>query len=319
MNIPEIAEFPENYVIVSESETTNMKKSFFYALTAVMIWSTLAPVVKMTLSVIPNLEALAVSGFSAFIFLFIWNLRSGICKKMHGLTRKDYGIMVGLGFVGLFLYSVFYYYGLSQLSAQKACILNYLWPAMLVVFSCIILKEKITLLKVIAIICSFVGVVILSMGEKSAGRGAEGLGIISCIAAATCYGFFSAINKKVKYDIHISMMIMWLTVAISSTLAGLLTETWVPVSKAQWLGILWTGFAVDAIAYLFWAIALQKTENTAVIANIAYFTPFLSLVVSHILLKEQIRIQSFLALLLIIGGNLLQNLPVVSCRKGKCN
>ena len=38
------------------------------------------------------------------------------------------GIMAGLGFVGLFLYSALYYYGLMQLSSQEACIVNYLWP-----------------------------------------------------------------------------------------------------------------------------------------------------------------------------------------------
>ena len=88
---------------------------------------------------------------------------------------------------------------------------------------------------------------------------------------------------------------------------GLLTENWIPISGVQWLGMLWLGVVVDAIAYLFWALALRGAENTAQIANLAFLTPFLSLVVSRIFLKEQIQIRAFVALVFIIGGILLQN------------
>ena len=89
---------------------------------------------------------------------------------------------------------------------------------------------------------------------------------------------------------------------------GLLTENWVPIQGIQWLGILWLGVVVDAVAYLLWALALKTAENTAKIANIAYLTPFLSLVVSAVFLKEKIQVRAFVALVFIIGGILLQNL-----------
>ena len=53
--------------------------------------------------------------------------------------------MAGLGFIGLFMYSALYYFGIEQLSSQEACILNYLWPIMIVLFACVILKEKLVL------------------------------------------------------------------------------------------------------------------------------------------------------------------------------
>jgi len=42
-----------------------MKKSYIYALSAVLIWSTMAAVVKMVLFDIPNLGALSISSFFA--------------------------------------------------------------------------------------------------------------------------------------------------------------------------------------------------------------------------------------------------------------
>ena len=285
-----------------------MKKNYIFAITTVFMWSTLAAVVKLLLADIPNLQALAISSYISSGFLLVVNLFTGKIKVMKSLKLKDIGIISGLGFIGLFVYSALYYYGLSQLTSQEACIVNYLWPIMLVIFSCIILKEKLTAMKAVAMVCSFVGIVVLSMGSGENTGGNVTLGIVSCIIAAACYGLFSVINKKFNYDQSISMMIFWLVAAVCSTILGLVTEEWVSLDGKQWLGMLWLGIVVDAIAYLLWALALNGTGNTAKIANIAYLTPFLSLVVSALLLKEEITLRALIALVFIIGGILLQSL-----------
>ena len=285
-----------------------MKKNYIFAIITVLIWSTMAAVSKMLLTDIPNLETLCISSIFAVLFLLLMNLKNGTVKEMRKYSLKDYGIMAGLGFVGLFLYSALYYYGLMQLSSQEACIVNYLWPIMLVVFSCIILKEKLTIMKGVAMIFSFVGIVILSTGNVGTSDSNAIWGIISCIIAAACYGLFSVLNKKADYNQNIAMMVIWLVVVICSGGLGFLVEDWVPIRGLQWLGMIWLGVVIDAVAYLLWALALQGVENTAKIANLAYLTPFLSLVVSAILLKEQIEIRAFIALAFIIGGILLQSL-----------
>lgn len=283
-----------------------MKKSYIYALTTVFIWSTMAAVVKKMLFDIPNLEALSISSYFAFLFLLVMNVKNGMIKEMKSYSIKEYGVMSGLGVIGLFFYSALYYYGLSQLSSQEACILNYLWPIMLVIFSCIILKERMTAMKGIAMLCSFIGIVILSVGDRSASTGNATLGIVSCIIAAACYGLFSVLNKKADFNQNISMMVIWLVVAVCAMILGVMTETWVPIKGIQWLGIVWLGIVVDAVAYLLWALALQGAEDTAKIANLAYLTPFLSLIVSAVFLKENIQLRAFVALIFIIGGILLQ-------------
>ena len=283
-----------------------MQKNYIYAFLTVFIWATLAAIAKMLLSDIPNMEALSISSVFSFVFLLLINLKNGLIKEMKKYAIKDYGIMAGLGFLGLFLYSALYYYGLTKLSSQEACILNYLWPIMLVTFSCIILKEKFTIIKGVAMLCSFVGIVVLSTGNGNLSDGQAASGIISCIIAAACYGLFSVLNKKTDYNQNIAMMIMWLVVAVCAAIVGLLTEDWKPITGTQWLGIIWLGVVVDAVAYLLWALAL-RVENTAKIANLAYLIPFLSLVVSAVVLKEQITLRAVIALVFIVGGILLQS------------
>lgn len=236
------------------------------------------------------------------------NGKTGKLKEMKQYRAKDYGVMAGLGFLGLFLYSALYYYGIGQLSSQEACILNYLWPMMIVLFSCLILKERVTVLKCVAMVCSFLGIVILSLGKSEVTGGNTTAGMVACIVAAACYGLFSVLNKKADYDQNITMMVIWLTVAVCSFAVGPFLEEWVPVRGVQWLGILWLGIMTDAVAYLLWALALKGVEDTAKIANLAYLTPFLSVVCSAIVLKEKIKLQALAALVLIIGGILLQSL-----------
>ena len=284
-----------------------MKKNYIFAFLTVTIWGTMAGVTKLLLSDIPSMQTLTVSSLLAFVFLLAVNIKNGLIKKLRIYSARDYLIMAGLGFLGLFMYSALYYYGLENLSSQEACILNYLWPMMLVICSCIILKEKFTFTKAIAMICSFIGIVILSTGNPNIGNGNAVTGIISCIVAAICYGLFSVLNKKVDYNQNISMMVIWLSVAVYSAPLGLLTEEWKPIAGTQWLGMIWLGVVIDAVAYLLWALALKGAENTAKIANLAYLTPFLSLIISAVILKEEISIKALIALIFIVGGILLQS------------
>ena len=115
------------------------------------------------------------------------------------------------------------------------------------------------------------------------------------------------LNKKADYDQDIAMTVFWFVVAVCSAALGLATGKWQPIAGGQWLGLLWLGVVIDAVAYLLWALALQGAENTAKIANLAYLTPFLSLLISAVVLKEPITLRAVLALVFIVGGILLQS------------
>ena len=287
-----------------------MKKSYIYAGLTVLIWSTLATVVKLVLKDIPNFQALAISSAFAFVFLLILNIINGSIKEMKHYRIKDCLTMAGLGFLGLFMYSALYYYGIAELGSQEACILNYLWPMMIVIFACIILKERITVKKIIAMLMSFAGIVVLTLGSGGVSSGNRLFGIIACVTAAVCYGLFSVLNKKHSLNQNVTMMWIWFTTAVCSLVLSLIFENWQPIAGVQWLGIAWLGIVVNAVAYLLWAIALKGASDSAKIANLAYLVPFISIIISWLVLKEQITINAVFALVLIIGGILIQSISL---------
>lgn len=287
----------------------HMKKEYGLALLAVFLWSTLSPVTKIVLNTIPNMEALCIGSLVAFLFLLLLN---GYTKKLLIIREwkaQDYLWVCGMGFVGLFLYYAFYYYGIRVMTAQDACIINYLWPLMIVVFSVFILKEKMNVKKLLAVLLSFAGVVMVATKGNIANIDMTNLkGILSCVAAAVCYGLFSVYNKKKAYDQNVGMMFFFGVAALASGVVSILTEEIQTLNRIQLAGSLWIGVFVNAIAYLAWGIALNNGE-TAKISNLAYITPFLSMLVSFVLLEEPLSLWSFGGLVLIVAGIFIQMNP----------
>jgi len=53
--------------------------------------------------------------------------------------------MILIGSLGVFFYNYFLLLGTARLKAQTAFVINELWPALIILFSCWILKEKMNL------------------------------------------------------------------------------------------------------------------------------------------------------------------------------
>lgn len=280
--------------------------SNFYAAVTIVLWGAMPAVAKDLLNALPSFETLALSSLFAFLFLLAMNWRVGALRRFAVTPAQEVLTMAGLGFLGLFLYSAFFYYGLARMTSQEACILNYLWPLMIVLFSCPLLGEPLTTRKLLAVGLSFGGVVLVMAGGATSEVSSDKiLGALSCIMAAACYGLFSVLNKRRRLDQRLTMMIIWATTAICAGLAGYFFEEWLIPGARQLIGLLWLGVMINAVAYLTWALALEKTSNTARTANLAYLVPILAIVISTAAFGEDLSPAVIPALVLIIGGILI--------------
>ena len=283
-----------------------MKKEYICAIISVLLWSTTATISKLLLGSLDSMQILLVSSLFSFLFLLIINCFNGSIKEIKKYKPKDYLIIFALGVIGIFLYDLFFYLGINAMQASQAFIINYLWPIMTVLFACIILKEKFTIRKIIAIIISFIGVIIVSSnGNLLSIEKSSLMGTIYCLLAALLYGLFSVLNKKQNYNKYTSMMLFYFNSTIISLIYVIATKRFFVPELSQTLGLLWIGIFTSAIAYTSWALALAKGD-TARISNIAYLTPFISLVWIGIVLKEKISFYSVLGLIIIVLGIFIQ-------------
>ena len=286
---------------------TGEKKQIVYAVLTVFLWATMAPAVKLMQDSVPTTEVLFLAGLFSVVFLLGRLIANGKVKEYRTFGAQNYKVVLGLGFLGFFVYEFLYYFGIAQLTASTACILNYLWPIMLVLFSCLILKEPFTTRKVLAMVASFLGVVVLSAGGNDQYGAHPVLGIVGCIVAAVSYGLFSVLNKREDLDQDLCMPIYWGVTMVSGLIAGFVEGGWTMPDLKTWLILAWLGVMANAVGYLIWAIALNDSKNSARIANFAFLVPVLSMLLSALILREQIHWNGIVALALILGGILYQS------------
>lgn len=282
-----------------------MKKTYILAGVAIFFWSTMATISKLLLGSFTSIQVLCISSLFAFLFLFIKNLATRNIVKLKYYKAKDILIMILIGLPGIFLYNIFYYFGAAIMPASQAFIINYLWPIMSVVFACILLKEKLTPRKIIAIVLSFLGVIIVT-AENLGSLEISALAGAGCILfAAVCYGLFTALSQKYEYDKNISQMLTYFTTFLITAIMSVISKEPLQIGVLEILGLAWNGVFVMGVATTAWTIALES-GNTAKISNLAYITPFASLIWTSLFLKEPISIFSVVGLVVIVGGILIQ-------------
>ncbi len=282
-----------------------MKKTYFYAGISILLWSSLATVSKLLLGTMNSYKVLCISAFFAAVTLLIVNLFTKRLSVLKTYKLKDYITIILIGLPGTFFYYVFLYLGTDRMLASQAFIINYLWPIMSVVFACVLLKEKFKPRKIIAIAMSFLGVITVAGGELSHFNVQTLFGMLLCIGAAVSYGLFTALNQKWHYDKFVSLMLSFISAFGLSLIINLAMGTDMTINLLQGLGLGWNGFSVMAIATVTWALALDSGK-TAKISNLAYITPFLSLVWTALFLKEPINPWSVLGLAIIVLGIFVQ-------------
>ena len=282
--------------------------AYIYVLLAALLWGSTAAVGKLLLTGFDNFQLLFLANLFAFIGLFCIVVLQNKLSLIKKLKAKDYLNFAGLGFLGVFLYYFFIFGALNLLPAQEAFIINYLWPIMVIVFAVIILKEKITLLKIVGLTSSFVGVVIVATkGNLGSFNFSSPLGVFLAIAAAVSYGLFSVLGKKQNHDQFISTMFYYLFATLYSLVAILLFSKFPETPSLYQLGgLLWLGIFTNGLAFVFWFLALKHGDITKM-SNIIFITPFISLVYIYFLLGEQILISSIIGLIIIVSGILLQS------------
>ncbi|SFQ13890.1 Permease of the drug/metabolite transporter (DMT) superfamily [Lachnospiraceae bacterium XBB1006] len=279
-----------------------LKKEYALAGISVLCWGTVATVTKILAGQLDAMYALAFSFLFASLFLFIYNVKHRTLSKLRSISKGTLLRMVAVGSLGVLFYNLFLLLGEVTLPAQVAFLINDLWPALIIIFSCIILKERFTIAKLIAIVCSIVGIFIsTSNGDFRFLLHTSISGVIFCSMAAVCYGLYCTLNKREDYDKGISVFVSYLSGSVIAFLWIIATGKFHMPTTADTIALAFNGIIANALPYLTWALALD-IGNTAIIANLAYLTPFVSLAVTHYVLGEKVTIYSFLGLFLILAG-----------------
>jgi drug/metabolite transporter (DMT)-like permease len=142
-----------------------LKKSqlaYIFGISAILFWSTAAIAFKIALKHMDYIQLLFYSSITSSLLLLVFLWFRGELPQLFKFTQKQYLYSIFLGLLNPFAYYLVLLKAYSILPAQLAQPLNYTWPIMLVLLSAPLLKQKLKLRSMLAILISFLGVYFIS-------------------------------------------------------------------------------------------------------------------------------------------------------------
>lgn len=277
----------------------------------VLLWSTIASAFKISLRVIDFLQLLFYASLFSLLTLFIVVVVKKKLPLLRACRTKDYATSALLGFLNPFLYYVVLLKAYTLLPAQQAVALNYTWAIQLVILSVPILKQKIRFRNIIAIVISYVGVLIIStQGNVAALHITNVEGTLLALGSAVIWALFWIYNVKDKRDAVVKLSLNFLFGFAYIFIYVMITQRIEIPALAGLIGALYVRVFEMGITFVLWLTALRLSKTTAQVSNLIYLTPFLALLFINIFVGESIFFSTVIGLFLIIAGIILQRYPL---------
>jgi drug/metabolite transporter (DMT)-like permease len=281
----------------------NQPAAYLYALITVVLWSTVATAFKIALRELSFIELLFIANLTSLLVFFLILTFQRKLILLRSITFKEAGASALQGLLNPFGYYLILFKAYSLLPAQVAQPVNFIWPVVLMLLSVPLLRQRLRLTGIIALLISFSGVIVLAtQGELLNLKITQPAGVALSLISSVIWALFWIFNIRDRRDdlikLFLSFSFSMLYMIILSSAAGDIPALFSkPALPGIYVGLFETGFS-----FIFWLKALQLSESTGKVANLIYLTPFLSLLVIHFVLHERLFYTSVIGLCLIVAG-----------------
>ncbi len=291
-------------------------RAYLLALATVLLWSTSASAFKLSLNHTDNVHLLFYSSFTATILIVVINLIRRADFRRFYRTKKDIQYTILLGFLNPFLYYIILFKAFQLLPAQQAQPLNFIWPLTIVLFSNLILKQKLRITTITALLISFLGVVVISTkGSFNFGSLDNPLGVFLALFSSIIWGLFFVLNLKDKRDGLMKLQYTFAMGTFFSLIYLVITRNPIFDTFFGLLGGIYIGTFEMALAFFFWSEALRLSTHSAQVSNLIFLTPFISLICINFIVGEHVQPSALIGLGIIILGILSQRFSEMLYKK----
>ena len=284
---------------------------------AVASWSTVASAFKIGLRHYSYYELLLVAAITSML---IFALVVSFQKKWYLLktiTIREWMLFALTGLMSPTGYYLILFKAYELLPAQIAQSINYSWAIVLTLLLAVFMKQRIPAMKYLGMGISLGGVALISLGSESfAGVQLSVTGLLLAFFSAFVWASFWILNKKSAHIDNVMALFVSFLFGSLFLLIGLLFVDVQLQSMKGFLSAVYVGLFEMAIPFIFFSLALKRTDNPALINQLCYLSPFISLFIIRSVLGEQIYFTTFIGLLLIVGGILFNEYGVnkLKCR-----
>lgn len=283
------------------------RRALVLGLGAVLLWSTVASAFKLSLHYLSPVQLLFWASLTSVCIL---GLVLALQGRLMELIWLPPGSLLRLGLPGLltpWLYYLVLFKAYELLPAQEAQPLNYSWAITLSLLAVPVRGHRLGLRQLGAIALSYFGVLIIATrGAPFSLEFSNGLGVFLALASTLIWAAYWLWQTRSRVDPVTGLFCNFLFALPFITLTLWFSEGFSLPEARGLAGAVYVGMFEMGLTFLLWLRALRLTRSTARIANLIYLSPFLSLVFIHLVVGEEILASSYLGLLFIVGGVLLQ-------------
>ena len=275
------------------------------AIVTIFFWAANYPATRY---VLPYYSAVSISVFriltAAAVLIVV-----GVVKKIRLPYKRDLPKIVFGGFLGIFLFNIFFSIGAENVVSGVGSFIINSAPIFALIMSRLFLKEIVKPACWIGVILSFCGLVTVMLSQTAGFSFSRGV-IILLLAANATSAYNVILRSLLKTYTYFE------TAAYCVTTAAVFFLTLIPFiirdlpaspPLSASLVVVLSGVFATGLAYLTWGYAMSKAEKTAHITVFMYLTPFIASLIGYLWLGDTMTTWALLGGFVIIAGMLLTN------------
>lgn len=282
------------------------KRALVYVALCISLWSLLSVFAKFAQNGLNNYQYLFYSSVVSFLALLAISLYTNKFKELFTYPLKTLLFLSMLGFLD-FLFYLLLYFGYKNANGLEVLALQYTWPIFIVLFSVIILKERLTTKKLLSLLLGFFGaLLIITKGDLASIDLSNLTTIVVVIISAMSFALFSILSKKVKIEpVNAVMMYFFVSVLYSFVFMSAFSDFVLP-NLNEWFFIVINGAFINGVSYIFWVKALQRLD-ASFIAPFIFLIPIIAAFLLIVFLNEKVYTIYFAGLFFVVLSGVINS------------
>ena len=253
-----------------------------------------------------SMEIVALRAIVTAVFMVVFLLL--FHRKLLKIKWKDIWVFLGSGLGSILFFNFCYFRAISLTSLSVAAILLYTSPAIVMILSFFLFKERFTGRKVLALIMTFLGCVLVT-GVLEEANVVTGKGILAGLGAGLGYALYSIFSRYAIDKGYHSLTITCYTFVIAAVGSLFLADRTQTAkvalgSPAMFIFSLVFGLICTILPYLLYTVGLKYVENSRA-SIIVSVEPVAATLIGFFQYQEKIRPMGFAGIVLVLSAMVL--------------
>lgn len=244
--------------------------------------------------------------------VLFWLISLGLPKER--VEKNDLLKIFGASILGLYITQLTFLKAITMTTPMDASILTSLSPIMTMFFAALFLKEPITFLKVIGVMISFTGVLLLIFNSSGVGTGIASssplgaiLMLINSLSFALYLGIFRPLIMRYSVVTYMKWMFLFaVVVSVPFNTRELMSVDYLGMPSKYVRELMFLIIMSTFVAYLLIPIG-QKYLRPTLVSMYSYIQPIVAAIISVMMGMDMLGWQKIVAATLVFGGVVVVN------------